>query len=77
MLKTSGISKFILFTVQYDNTDASFLKIWSVSCLGVLFLFYLSIVPQILVVGLVHLVAETVVNIVGLIVRQLLFQFVV
>ena len=39
MLKTSGISKCILFTVQYDHTYALFLKIWSVSCLGVLFYF--------------------------------------
>ena len=41
------------------------------------FMVVISIVPKILVVGLVHLVAETVVNIVGLIIRQLLFQFVV
>ena len=41
------------------------------------FLVVISIVPQILVVGLVHLVAETVVNIFGLVVRQLLFQFLV
>ena len=41
------------------------------------FMVVISIVPQILVVGLVHLLAETVVNIVGLIIRQLLFQFVV
>ena len=39
-MKTSGISKFCLCTVQYDDTDASFLKMWSVSCLGVLFIFF-------------------------------------
>ena len=33
------------------------------------------IVPQILVAGLVHLLADTVVNLVVLVVRQLLFQF--
>ena len=36
-----------------------------------------SMVPIILVVGLVHLVADTVVNPVELVVRQLLFQFLV
>ena len=39
MLKALGISKRSLFTVQQDHTDASFLKIWSVSRLGVLFYF--------------------------------------
>ena len=41
------------------------------------FLVVSSIVPQILVAGLVHLLAETVVNIFGLVVRQLMFQFLV
>ena len=41
------------------------------------FMVVISILTKILVVGLVYLVAETVVNIVVLIIRQLLFQFVV
>ena len=41
------------------------------------FLVVSSIVPQILVAYLVHLVYETVANLFGLVVPQLLFQFVV
>ena len=41
------------------------------------FLVVSSIVPQILVAGMVHLLAATVLNLVGLVVCQLLFQFVV
>ena len=39
------------------------------------FLIVSYIFPQILVVGMVHLVYERVVNLVGLVVCQLMFQF--
>ena len=41
------------------------------------FLVVSSIVPQILIAGMVHLVDEMVVNLVGLVLCQLLFNFVV
>ena len=43
--------------------------------LRMMFLVVNSMVPQILVVDLVRLLAETVVNLVGLVVCQLMFQF--
>ena len=41
------------------------------------FLVVSYMVPRILVMGLLHLVAEMVVSLVGLVAHQLLFQFVV
>ena len=41
------------------------------------FMIVSSMVPQILVAGMLRLVAEMVVSLVGLVVHQLLFQFVV
>ena len=56
---------------------AELLKYFQVDPMWMTFMVVRSMVTPILLEGLVHLVAETVVNIFELVVRQLLFQFVV
>ena len=56
---------------------AVLLKGFQAAPLQIKFLVVSSMVPQIFVVGLVNLVAETVVNVVELVLCQLLFQFVI
>ena len=56
---------------------AELLKYFQVDPMWMTFMVVRSMVTPILLEGLVHLVAETVVNIFELVVHQLLFQFVV
>ena len=64
--------KVLLVTLR-----AVLLKGFQAAPLQIKFLVVSSMVSQIFVVGLVNLVDETVVNVVELVLRQLLFQFVI